>query len=31
MHADPYESPNFHPGSLQQVPPVYHSDGSVLI
>jgi GT2 family glycosyltransferase len=31
MEHDPYESPNFHPGSRHQVPPIYHADGTVLV
>jgi GT2 family glycosyltransferase len=28
---DPYDNPNFHPSSVNMVPPVYQADGSVLI
>lgn len=28
---DPYDNPNFHPSSVHMVPPVYHSDGQVLV
>ena len=28
---DPYDNPNFHPSSVNMVPPVYHADGSVLV
>jgi O-antigen biosynthesis protein len=31
LQTDAYESPNFHPGSRHQVPPIYHADGTVLI
>lgn len=29
--ADPYDNPNFHPSSIHMVPPVYLSDGSVVV
>ena len=28
---DPYDNPNFHPSSINMVPPVYHTDGMVLV
>lgn len=28
---DPYDNPNFHPSSVNMVPPVYHADGGVLV
>jgi O-antigen biosynthesis protein len=28
---DPYDNPNFHPSSVHMVPPVYHTDGAVLV
>ena len=28
---DPYLNPNFHPSTIDMVPPVYHADGSVLV
>jgi GT2 family glycosyltransferase len=27
---DPYDNPNFHPGSLHMVPPIYRPDGTIL-
>jgi GT2 family glycosyltransferase len=30
MH-DPYDNPNFHPSSLNMIPPIYQPDGSVLV
>lgn len=28
---DPYDNPNFHPSTVNMVPPIYHADGEVLI
>ena len=28
---DPYDNPNFHPSSVNMVPPMYQADGSVLL
>jgi O-antigen biosynthesis protein len=28
---DPYDNPNFHPSTVNMVPPIYHPDGKVLL
>ena len=28
---DPYDNPNFHPDSVNMVPPIYHPDGTMLV
>ncbi len=28
---DPYDNPNFHPDTINMVPPIYHADGRVLV
>ena len=28
---DPYDNPNFHPSTVNMVPPIYHRDGAVLV